>query len=235
MDPRTSVIDKRIGKVKRIVAVAGGKGGIGKSLVSCTMALNLSNMGYKVGLLDLDFSGPSDHLILGTDNLVQPKEEKGVIPPSVFGIKFFSLVFYSGKNPSPLKGIDISNIIKEIFCIIRWGDLDVLVIDMPPGMGDAILEPMGLINPEFLVVTTPSLISVGTVTKFLSLLKETKTPFLGVLENMKIKETSKEFFGRDFLGSIKLDLDLEKALGNPEELMKTKFSRELREIMEKVF
>ncbi|UCG95081.1 MAG: P-loop NTPase [archaeon] len=235
MDPRTCVIKKRIEGIKRIIAVAGGKGGIGKSLVSSVMALNLSNMGYRVGLLDLDFSGPSAHLILGTGRSTQPREEKGVIPPTVCGIKFFSLVFYSGKKPSPLRGIDISNIIKEILCITRWGELDVLVIDMPPGMGDAILDPISLMDAEFLVVTTPSLVSVGTVSKFLSFLEESGTPSLGVLENMRIKETSRNFFGADFLGSIKLDLDLEKALGKPEKLMQTKFSSELREIMEKVF
>jgi len=108
VDPRLEIIDKRLEEVKALIPVSGGKGGIGKSSVASTLALILAELGYKVGLLDLDFSGPSDHIILGRSG-VQPEEEKGIIPPEVHGIRFLSIIYYAGDNPAPLRGIDISN------------------------------------------------------------------------------------------------------------------------------
>jgi len=235
MDPRTGMIENRL-KGTRVIAVSGGKGGIGKSLASSVMALELSNMGYKVGLLDLDFSSPSDHVILGFDySKHKPEEDMGLVPPEICGVKFFSLVFYAGENPSPLRGIDVSNAIREILSIVKWGNLDILLIDMPPGIGEATLDSIRLIkNIEFLVLTTPSKVSTDSVKKFVRLLKELKMPVIGVIENMRISESSKDDFD-NFLGSIKFDLDLEKALGNPEKLLKTKFSQEFREILKKIF
>jgi len=235
MDPRGGIIEERL-RGKRIIAVAGGKGGVGKSMVSTLMALNLSNMGYRVGLLDLDFSGPSDHVILGLSCDEFPKEEKGIIPPEVYGIKFFSIVYYTRGKPSPLRGIDVTNAIKEIFAVVLWKNTDVLVIDMPPGMGEAILDSSELLkNMEFLVVTTPSKVSVETVKRFVRLLKDFNIPLFGVIENMRITTSCREEFGKDFLGTIKFDLDLEEAIGDPDKLMRTKFSRELREILERKF
>ncbi len=235
MDPRAGIIEERL-RGKRIIGVAGGKGGVGKSVISTLMALNLSSMGYRVGLLDLDFSGPSDHIILGINCNKFPKEEKGIIPPEVYGIKFFSIVYYAGDNPTPLRGIDITNAIKEILAVVVWKDVDTLIIDMPPGMGEEILDSSELIRGlEFLAVTTPSKVSINTAKKFIELLKDMKLPFFGVIENMRIKKTVKEVFGQNFLGSIKFDLDLEEAIGNPDKLMRTNFSRELREILERKF
>ena len=93
MDPRLNIIDKRLENIKRIVAVSGGKGGIGKSSVASILALCLSEK-YKVGLLDLDFYGPSSHVILGIKD-VYPKEEKGIVPPEVHNIKFMSIIYYA--------------------------------------------------------------------------------------------------------------------------------------------
>ena len=90
MDPRLEVIDKRLENVKTLVPVSGVKGGIGKSLVASTLALTLSELGYRVGLMDLDFSGPSTHIILGISG-VYPEEERGIVPPDVHGIKFLHL------------------------------------------------------------------------------------------------------------------------------------------------
>lgn len=237
MDPRISIIGRRLEGI-RVVAVAGGKGGAGKSITSTVTALALSNMGYKVGLLDLDFSGPSVHTILGLNHAqpeIQPKEHRGVVPQEVCGIKFFSIVFYAGENPTPLRGIDVSNVVKEILAITKWGGIDILVVDMPPGMGEAVLDSIKLVNGiEFLVVTTPSKVSAGTVKKFIRLLKELRIPVLGVIENMKISNSiGSEFM--DFLGSISFDMDLENAIGKPDKLMSTRFSSELREILEKIF
>ncbi len=112
MDPRLSIIDERLKEVKRIIAVSGCKGGIGKSVISCALALQLSKLGYKVGLLDLDFFSPSDHMILGA-KLSFPEEEKGITAPEVCGIKFMSIVYFIENKPAPFRGIDVSNAIIE--------------------------------------------------------------------------------------------------------------------------
>ena len=133
MEVRTSVIEKRLKNIKRIISVASGKGGVGKSLVASSLALSLSKRGYKVGLLDLDLYGPSSHIILGVDDYGFPEEEKGIIPPKISGINFMSIVYFTEDKPSPFRGIDISNIIIELLAITQWGELDYLIIDMPPG------------------------------------------------------------------------------------------------------
>ena len=156
IEPRTSVIDKRLRNIKRIISVASGKGGVGKSLVASSLALSLSRKGYKTGLMDLDLYGPSSHIILGVKD-VYPQEEKGIVPPEVHGIRFMSIVYYTDDKPSPFRGTDISNIIIELLAITQWGSLDFLIIDMPPGIGDETLDVIRFIkDSKFLVVTTPS-------------------------------------------------------------------------------
>jgi ATP-binding protein involved in chromosome partitioning len=165
MDPRLILIDERLREVKRLIVVTGGKGGIGKSMIASTMALTLSEMGYKAGLIDLDFCGPSAHAILGAREVL-PEEDKGLGPPDVQGINFMTIVYYTGSSPSPLRGIDITNAIIELFAITRWGELDYLLIDMPPGIGDTTLDIFRLLKrAEFLVVATPSKVALETVEK----------------------------------------------------------------------
>ena len=130
MDPRLSIIDKRLSKIKRIIAVASGKGGVGKSLVASTISLNLSKKGYKVGLLDLDLYGPSSHIILGVKDYGFPEEEKGIIPHKIDGINFMSIVYFTEDKPAPLRGMDITNVIIELLSITQWGDLDFLIIQI---------------------------------------------------------------------------------------------------------
>jgi len=181
MEPRASVIEKRLKNIKRIIAVASGKGGVGKSMVASTLALHLSQHGYRVGLLDLDLYGPSSHIILGVNNKF-PTEEKGIIPPTIHGISFMSIVFFTEEKPSPFRGIDISNIILELLTITQWGSLDFLIIDMPPGIGDETLDVIRYIkSSEFLIVTTPSKVAMGAVSKLLIMLIELKKPILGVI------------------------------------------------------
>src|SRR3972149_1591688 len=127
VDPRTSIISVRLGNVGRIVAVSSGKGGVGKSLVASTLALALTKQGYEVGLFDLDFTSPSTHVILGIEG-VQPKEDKGIVPPVANGLRYMSIVYYSGDYASPLRGADVSNALIELLSITRWGKLDFLVI-----------------------------------------------------------------------------------------------------------
>jgi ATP-binding protein involved in chromosome partitioning len=89
VDPRTSVISQRLSRISRIIAVSSGKGGVGKSMVATTLAITLAHNGCKVGLFDLDFTSPSTHIILGAEN-ASPKEEKGIIPPTVQGLEYMS-------------------------------------------------------------------------------------------------------------------------------------------------
>jgi len=239
VEPRISVIDKRLKDIKKIISVASGKGGVGKSLVASCLALHLAKKGYNIGLLDLDLYGPSSHIILGVKD-VYPQEEKGIIPPMVHGIKFMSIVYYTEDKPSPFRGGDISNIIIELLAITRWGSLDFLIIDMPPGMGDETLDIIRFVKKsEFLVVTTPSKVSLGAVSKLLKILSELQLQNLGVIENMKINDSSfiKEEIKKmniPFLGSIFFDEHLEDAIGNPDQLLKTDFMRNLNSTIQKL-
>jgi len=235
IDPRLSVIDERLGKIEKIIAVASGKGGVGKSLVSSVLALSLSRMGKKVGLLDLDFTNPSTHIILGAES-IYPLEDKGVVPPNVSGLEYISIVFFTGDKPSPLRGPDVTNAFIEILALTRWSSLDYLIIDTPPGLGDALLDLLKLIKKlNFIIVSTPSRLSLETVKKLVSLLKDVNAPILGVIENMRgelsssIKDEIEDMAIR-YLGSIPFDPGIEDALGKPEKLLKTSFGRSLSSI-----
>lgn len=239
MEPRVSVIERRLKNVKRIVSIASGKGGVGKSLVASALALHLTKKGGKVGLLDLDLYGPSSHIILGVKD-VFPKEEKGIIPPEVHGINFMSIVYFTEDKPSPFRGIDVTNIILELLAITQWGSLDYLIIDMPPGIGDETLDVIRFIKKsEFLVVTTPSKVALGAVSKLLKILQELKLPILGVVENMRMADSSfieDELVKMDinYLGSIRFDHGLEDAIGNGDFLLKTKFMKDLANCLKKI-
>ncbi|ASJ04145.1 Mrp/NBP35 family ATP-binding protein [Thermococcus barossii] len=236
IDPRVKGIEGRLEKVKRIIPVVSGKGGVGKSLVSTTLALVLAEKGYKVGLLDLDFHGASDHVILGFEPKDFPEEEYGVIPPTVHGIKFMSIVYYSEDKPTPMRGMEISDALIELLAITRWDELDYLIIDMPPGLGDQFLDVLRFLRRgEFLVVATPSKLSINVVEKLLTLLKERKHRVLGIVENLKldeernIEELAKRF-DVPYLTGIPLYSDLEEKIGKPDELLKTEFAERIRKV-----
>lgn len=238
MEVRISVIEKRLKNVKRVISVASGKGGVGKSLVASSVALNLANKGYNVGLFDLDLYGPSSHIILGVKEQGFPEEKKGIIPPKVHGIDFMSVVYFTEDKPSPFRGIDVSNIIIELLAITQWGSLDYLIIDMPPGIGDETLDVIRLIKKsEFLVVSTPSKVALGAVSKLLKLLKELEIPIIGVLENMVMTKSSfiqNEVgkLGLPYLGSISFDKNLEESIGKPDRLLDANFMKDLDKILE---
>jgi ATP-binding protein involved in chromosome partitioning len=236
VDPRLNIINKRLAKIGKIIAVSSGKGGVGKSLIASTLALTLSRSGFKVGLLDLDFSSPSTHVILGIDG-AYPKEEKGIIPPVAHGLMYMSIIYYTGDAPSPLRGIDISNAIIELLAITQWGSLDFLVIDMPPGIGDATLDMIRLVKGiDFLLVTTSSRVAFETVRKLIGLLKDLDMPIIGVIENMKMTDSpfireNVETHGLSFLGEINFDYELEASIGNASKLLETEFAKSLKQIV----
>jgi ATP-binding protein involved in chromosome partitioning len=240
MDARVSVIEKRLSKIKRIICVASGKGGVGKSLVASTLALTFAHKKYAVGLLDLDLYGPSSHIILGVEKDGFPEEEKGIIPPKVHHVSFMSIVYFTMDKPSAFRGSDISNIIIELLAITQWGSLDYLIVDMPPGIGDETLDVIQYLkNCEFLVITTPSKVAMGAVQKLLMILREQKLPLLGVVENMIMKKTS---FVQDtitlmnipYLGAISYDDHLEEAYGSSNKLLQTKVMKEIDDVIQKI-
>ncbi|WP_394353051.1 ATP-binding protein [Thermococcus sp. M36] len=240
VDPRVKGIEGRLEKVKRIIPVVSGKGGVGKSLVSTTLALVLAEKGYKVGLLDLDFHGASDHVILGFEPKEFPEEEYGVVPPTVHGIKFMSIVYYSEDRPTPMRGMEVSDALIELLAITRWDELDYLIIDMPPGLGDQFLDVLRFLKKgEFLVVATPSKLSINVVRKLLEVLRERDYTILGIVENLKLNEETEieklaGEFSVPYLAGIPLYRDLEAKVGNPEELLKTEFADRIREIAQKI-
>jgi len=239
VDPRISIIDKRLKDIRNIVAVSSGKGGVGKSLVASTLALKLAQKGCRVGLFDLDFTSPSTHIVLDIEDL-KPIEEKGIVPPKVHGLKYMSIVYYSSEYVAPLRGTDISNALIELLSITRWGKLDFLVLDMPPGIGDATLDLIRLIkNIKFLIVTTPSQLAFETVRKLAILLKDLKIPIIGVVENMKMnhsKTIQRQVQSLDiaFLGEISFDAKIEEAIGNVDKLCETAFAKKVEKIDSKI-
>jgi len=235
MDPRASVINERLSRIGRIIAVSSGKGGVGKSLVATTLALTLARKGCKIGLFDLDFTSPSTHIILGAKD-AQPKEEKGIVPPVVKGLAYMSIVHYTGDQATPLRGADISNALIELLSVTQWGELNFLVVDMPPGMSDAVLDLVRLVrNIEFLIVTTPSRLAFETVKKQVRLLKDLKVSIIGVVENMKMNKAKNiaqetEKLGLKFLAGIPFDPKVEEAIGDETRLLDTALAQKIKEI-----
>jgi len=236
VDPRTTVILDRLRSINRIIAVSSGKGGVGKSMVATTLALSLVHESCKVGLFDLDFTSPSTHLILGAEN-AQPKEDKAIIPPEVKGLVYMSLIYYSRDQAAPLRGADVSNALIELLSVTQWGKLDYLIIDMPPGIGDVVLDLLRLVKRiEFLIVTTPSLLAFETVKKQAMLLRDLNVPVIGILENMKMNnsesiQSETEKLGLRHLGEIKFDPRVEDAIGDERELLGTLIGKKIQELV----
>jgi ATP-binding protein involved in chromosome partitioning len=240
LDPRPAVIEKRLAGVKRIIAVTGGKGGIGKSVTATTLALTLAKKGYRAGLLDVDVSAPSDHVILGAEVHRFPDEDKGIVPPKIHGIKFMSFVYFTDNRAAPLRGNDVSNALLESLAVTQWRELDFFIVDMPPGIGDAAMDVIQwLPRAEFLILTTPSKVAFEIVKKLVSILKELKKPILGAVENMKTdgKKTIRDGFEAlhiSYLGEIPWDASLEDAIGDADALLETEFAKKIDALAEKI-
>jgi len=232
MDPRPGIIKERLKSIKQTIAVSGGKGGIGKSVTSTVLSLVLADAGYKTGLLDLDFCGASTQTILGAKNTF-PKEENGAVPITINGVKFMSITCFTQETATPMRGTDITNAITELLAITLWGDLDFLVIDMPPGLGDTLLDTINLMKSNFLVMTTPSKTTVEIAKKHIEVLRQSNAQIIGVLENMSRGEPTAsrelaEKFDIPFIGQINFDPKLEDAVGNAEKLLETRFAKEIK-------
>ena len=174
------------GKIKHIIAVASGKGGVGKSTVAANIAAVLKERGHSVGLLDLDIYGPSLPILLGFNERPTITPEKKLIPLERFGMKVMSFGFISG-NDAPViwRGPLVAKMTEQFFGDVEWGELDYLILDLPPGTGDVQLtltQKMKLSGA--IIVTTPQDIALADVRKGADMFSKVQTPVLGVVENM---------------------------------------------------
>jgi ATP-binding protein involved in chromosome partitioning len=183
--------------VKNIIAVASGKGGVGKSTVSLSLALTLSRAGAKVGLLDADIYGPSQPILTGTESYVpESKEEAGksiLQAAEVEGLKVFS-IGYLVKQSDPIawRGPMLSSALRQFIQDVNWGDLDYLIVDLPPGTGDIQITLCQAVDVTGVVlVTTPQKIAVADARRALQMfrMQGMMVPVLGVVENMAWFET----------------------------------------------
>lgn len=173
--------------VAHIVAVASGKGGVGKSTVSVNLALALQRRGLRVGLLDADVHGPSVPLMTGApDARPSMVEGKKILPIERFGIKLVSMGFFlDDRSPVIWRGPMVMSIVRQFLKDVLWGDLDVLVVDLPPGTGDAQLTLLQEVPVSGgVIVTTPQDVALQDVRRGIGMFATVQTPVIGVVENM---------------------------------------------------
>jgi len=172
--------------VANIIAVASGKGGVGKSTVCVNVALALAKRGARVGLLDADVYGPSLHILLGVTNRPKEGREKEIQPITKEGLKLMSLGFMSDERmPVIWRGPLVTGVVRKFLLDVEWGELDYLMIDLPPGTGDAQLTLAQTVPlTGAIIVTTPSKLAMVDAEKGLRMFEQVKAPVLGIVENM---------------------------------------------------
>jgi ATP-binding protein involved in chromosome partitioning len=176
----------RMPGIKRIVAVASGKGGVGKSTLSVNLACALNHLGARVGLLDCDIYGPSIPLMMGIQQRPGLSDEEKMIPPEAHGVRLMSMGFLlEGDQPVIWRGPMIQRTIQQFVSVVAWGDLDFLLVDLPPGTGDAQLSLCQTVPLDGgVIVTTPQEASLGVVRKGIAMFEKVNVPILGIVENM---------------------------------------------------
>ena len=174
------------GDIKHIIAIASGKGGVGKSTVAANLAAALKQKGKKVGLLDLDIYGPSLPIILGIHEMPHITPDKKLIPLEQYGMKIMSFGFISGNNaPVIWRGPMVAKMTEQFFSDVEWGELDYLICDLPPGTGDVQLTLTQQLDISgALIVTTPQDIALADVRKGADMFRKVDASVLGVVENM---------------------------------------------------
>jgi ATP-binding protein involved in chromosome partitioning len=189
----TTQKNQPLSNIKNIIVVASGKGGVGKSTVSTNLAIGLSKKGARVGLIDADIYGPSIPIMFGLEtakpNATQTADGKTRIDPiEKYGIKLLSIGFFTDPNqPIPWRGPMASNAIKQLFNDADWGDLDYLVVDLPPGTGDIhITLTQNYPVAGAVIVTTPQNVALSDAKKGMGmfLMESINVPILGIVENM---------------------------------------------------
>ncbi len=176
----------RVPGVHHVIAVASGKGGVGKSTVSVNLGCALTQLGARVGLLDCDIYGPSIPLMMGLHQRPTVSANEKLVPPANYGVKLMSIGFLlDGDQPVIWRGPMITKTIQQFLFAVEWGDLDYLLVDLPPGTGDAQLSLCQSVPLDGgVVVTTPQEASLGVVRKGIAMFEKVNVPILGIVENM---------------------------------------------------
>jgi len=176
----------RIPGIRHILAVASGKGGVGKSTVAVNLACALQHLGARVGLLDCDIYGPSIPLMMGTREHPTLSADEKMVPPVSHGVKLMSIGFLvDDDQPVIWRGPMIMKTIQQFFSSVAWGELDFLLVDLPPGTGDAQLSLCQTVPLDGgVIVTTPQEASVGVVRKGIAMFEKVSVPITGIIENM---------------------------------------------------
>src|SRR5436305_3705876 len=174
-----------IAGVKNLIAVGSGKGGVGKTTVSVNLAVGLARLGYKVGLMDADVYGPNVPMMMGINKTPMAYGER-IQPLEHFGVKLMSMGFLSpGDKPLVWRGPMLHSVIQQFLRGVEWGELDYLVIDLPPGTGDVQLTLIQTAPVTgAVVVTTPSDVSLEDARKAVHMFNQAQVPILGLVENM---------------------------------------------------
>jgi len=209
--------------VRNIIGVASGKGGVGKSTVSVNLALSLLRCGARVGLLDADIYGPDIPIMVGVNELPNVTPSHKMIPLEAHGLKVISMGFLVGQDePVVWRGPMLNSALRQLFADVEWGELDYLIVDLPPGTGDVQISLVQLVPVTGCVlVTTPQPVALQDARKGVAMFRLTKTPVLGLIENMSYficphgdrveifshggGRRAAEELGIPFLGEIALD------------------------------
>jgi ATP-binding protein involved in chromosome partitioning len=212
-------------KVKNIVAVASGKGGVGKSTTTVNLALALAAEGAKVGILDADIYGPSQPMMMGLEGRPESEDGKTIEPMQNYGVQVMSIGFLVEPDQAMIwRGPMVTQALDQLLRQTNWGDLDYLIVDMPPGTGDIALTLTQRVPlTGVVIVTTPQDIALMDAKKGLKMFEKVGVPILGIVENMAVHVCSNcghaehifgaeggqkmaSEYGVDFLGSLPLDI-----------------------------
>ena len=212
--PQDKRISQQLGQqFRNSIAVSSGKGGVGKTTVAVNLAVSLAKSGAKVGLLDADILGPNVPMMMGVEEMPPPRNRK-MIPAENYGVKYMSMAFLT-KPDQPLvwRGPMLHTAIRQLLTDVEWGELDYLIVDLPPGTGDAQLSlAQNIPLSGAIVVTQPMAVAAADALRGMKMFEKLDVPIVGVLENM-----SGEFFGSgggsrlaseqgvEFLGAVPLD------------------------------
>ena len=175
-----------IAGVQNLVAVASGKGGVGKTTVAVNLAIALARMGSAVGLLDADVYGPNVPLMLGTEEQPRAISERQILPVEAYGLRLISMGLLSpGDKPMIWRGPMLHSVMQQFLRSVQWGELDYLIVDLPPGTGDVQLSLIQTVPlTGAVLVTTPSVVALADVRKAIEMFRQVNVDVLGVVENM---------------------------------------------------